>query len=122
MSEEEKTFQLVFDGTQRADILTYTVTSGIQRSRHYHFKVAAMNYVGISEDSPILTSLAAVVPSTPISFTIETSGEGSVTVSWLAPDQDGGSSVIGYYIYYKITGSSDSWSKTQLVSYGLNFH
>jgi hypothetical protein len=74
-----------------------------------------MNYVGTSEFSPVLTSLAAVVPTTPLAFAIETSGEGSVTVSWLATAENSGSPVLGYYIYYKQTESSDSWAKTELV-------
>lgn len=65
MSEEQQTFKLVFDGTQRADILTYTVTENIFSTKEYHFKVTALNHVGTSSFSPVLTSLAAVVPSVP---------------------------------------------------------
>jgi hypothetical protein len=65
MAEEELSFGMVFDGTQRSDILTYTVTSGIQAKLNYHFKVTALNYVGTSGFSQTLTSLAAVVPTVP---------------------------------------------------------
>lgn len=70
MGEEEKSFQLIFDGTQRADILTYTVTEGIEKTKEYHFKLTAMNFVGMSGFSPVLTSLAAVVPKVPLNFTV----------------------------------------------------
>jgi titin len=101
MSEGEKSYKMVFDGAQRADILTYTVTTGITKTREYHFKMTAINFVGTSQFSSVLTSLAAVVPSVPQKVAIIESSLGGVTLEWSAPDDDGGSRITGYYIYYK---------------------
>jgi hypothetical protein len=107
---------MVFDGTQRSDLLTYTVTEGINQTNIYYFKLVALNYVGSSAFSPVLTSLAAVVPSTPVMFQVIDSGLASVTFKWEEPEQDGGSELLGYYIYYKRTGASTDWSLTELIS------
>ena len=48
MAEEQFSFKMIFDGTQRADILTYTVTEGVVKTREYHFKITALNFVGVS--------------------------------------------------------------------------
>ena len=56
---------MVYDGQLRPDILTYIVSQNIELGLHYHFKIQALNYVGKSDFSPMLTSLAAVVPSVP---------------------------------------------------------
>lgn len=100
---------MVFDGTQRADILTFTVTEGIVKTREYHFKITAINFVGVSQFSDVLTCLAAVVPGVPQNVAIVTSVLGAVTLSWLAPADDGGSPLTGYYIYYKRTGIVSAW-------------
>ena len=100
MAEENDPFELIFDGQQRSDILTFTITSGIKKSGHYHFKVTAINFVGVSAFSPTLTSFAAVVPSSPQNFVITTSNIGSVSLEWAAPKYDGGSPLSGYYIYF----------------------
>lgn len=70
MAQESEPYIMIFDGAQRADILTYTIAKGIKRSSRYNFKVAAINQVAVSPFSPKLTSFAAVVPSTPQNFNI----------------------------------------------------
>jgi titin len=110
---------LIFDGQQRADILTYTITQGIKKSSHYNFKVAAINQVGTSPFSPTLSSFAAVVPSMPQNFNITSSGLGSVNLAWTPPLYDGGSPLSGYYVYYQKTGIDTTWSKSSLLSFAL---
>lgn len=56
-----------------------------------------------------------MVPSTPLQFKHVTSDAGSITLTWLPPRYDGGATVQGYHIYYKIAGV-ESWSKTDLIS------
>jgi len=80
MSEESKPYILIFDGSLRSDILTYTVSNGIKKSGNYHFKVTANNYVGVSQFSPVLNVFAAVVPSIALNFTITDSNLGSVSL------------------------------------------
>jgi hypothetical protein len=105
----------VFDGQQRADITSFTVAVGIKQSLNYHFKVRALNYVGASEFSEPLTAFAAVVPSPPMEFKIVESGLGSVSLSWKAPLEEGGSPVDGYFVYYRLKGSELAWSKSGLI-------
>ena len=45
-----------------------------------------------------------------------TSESGSITLTWDAPMYDGGSKIIGYIIYHKVSGSS-SWSKTDVIPF-----
>lgn len=116
MKEEEFSYKIVYDGTHRSDILTYTVTQGITKTLQYHFKVTAINFVGTSSFSSVLTSLAAVVPSVPLDFEITGSSLGGVSLAWTAPLNDGGDPLQGFYIYYRLTGTSDSWSETSLLS------
>jgi hypothetical protein len=59
-----------------------------------------MNAVGISDFSQILTVFTAIVPDVPLNFTIVDSDLGSVTVSWIAPLSDGGSTILGYTVMY----------------------
>jgi hypothetical protein len=56
---------MVFDGQSRSDILTYTATQDIKKSLSYHFKLTAINFVGTSKYSAVLTCFAAVVPLPP---------------------------------------------------------
>jgi titin len=119
MAQESEPFTLIFDGKQRSDILTYTITQGIKKSTNYNFKVAAINQVGVSPFSPTLTSFAAVVPATPQGFNITSSDLGSVYLAWSPPLYDGGSPLSGYYVYYQKTGIETTWTKTSLLSFAL---
>jgi hypothetical protein len=51
MAEEALAPKIVYDGTNRSDVLTYTVTSGITKGKSYHFRVLAINKVGKSPQS-----------------------------------------------------------------------
>lgn len=115
MAEGAREYNLIYDGTGRSDILTYTATQGITKSVFYKFKVQALNIIGSSALSSSLTSLAAVAPSTPLNFAIVTSGSGTIDVSWEAPTHDGGAALSGYIIYYRVV-SATLFSSTSLLS------
>lgn len=69
MAEEALAPVIIYDGSNRSDVLTYTATTGITKRRSYHFSVLAINNVGNSPlSTPAMTSLAAVKPSTPLNF------------------------------------------------------
>lgn len=53
-AEEAREYKLVYDGTGRSDILTYTVTSNVYKTKYYKFKVSAINIIGESALSPKL--------------------------------------------------------------------
>ena len=116
MSEQSIDYELIYNGTNRADITTYTARNKVKRSTGYRFKVLAINRIGQSTNSTALESFAAVVPSTPLNFTHSDSQSGSVTLIWEPPLYDGGAKITGYYIYYKVAGSLP-WSKTSLVNF-----
>lgn len=61
-----------------------------------------------------LTSFAAVVPSTPLNFKVTESGSGTISIAWDPSEFDGGSSLYGYYAYYKLTSAS-SYTKSTLI-------
>ena len=78
MAAGPREYNLVYDGTNRADVLTFTVTKGIFKDSWYRFRVSAINIIGESPQSPEMTSYIAVVPSSPVNFTFVTSDEGSI--------------------------------------------
>jgi sulfatase maturation enzyme AslB (radical SAM superfamily) len=71
--------------------------------------------VGASAQSPPLLSFAAVVPTTPLDFVITNSASGIIDVAWQAPQYDGGSPLLGYYVYYKLT-SATTYTQSILVN------
>lgn len=113
MQQEDELYFIVFNGTNRADIQSFTATN-IDFGKEYSFKLQAMNDVGVSPFSPSLTTLAAVVPSVPKQFRATDSQLGSVALQWTTPNSDGGSPLTGFVIYYKPTGTG-SWSTTSLI-------
>lgn len=46
MAQSPREYALIYDGTSRSDILTYTVTNGITKSEYYNFYIVAMNGIG----------------------------------------------------------------------------
>jgi len=103
IAEGPREYNLIYDGTNRADVLTYTATKGIKKSLWYKFKVTAINIIGESQLSPDLTVFVAVVPSTPVDFEFVSSDAGSIELKWKEPMYDGGATLTGYYIYFKKT-------------------
>ena len=73
---------------------------GVERGLDYQFTVQAINAVGDSALSTPLAVLAAVVPDAPRHLNVTASGSGSVSLEWTAPEEVGGSVLLGYYIYY----------------------
>lgn len=119
MAEETQSYFLIWDGTKRPDILTYTATQGITQSKTYHFRLTAANVVGVSEFSPTLDSLAAIVPSTPLNFALAGSGFGVVSFTWTTSSSEGGSPITGYYIYYRL--NSEAWLQSNLIDEAANY-
>jgi hypothetical protein len=67
MAQGANPYTLIYDGRGRSDILTYTATStqGVTKGLQYKFKVQAINAIGTSSLSASMSSLAAVVPTSP---------------------------------------------------------
>lgn len=101
-AEIYREYELLYNGTGRADVLTFTATKNILKTKTYKFRVTALNIIGEGPRSPKLEVFVAVVPSPPQNFAFAgLSGAGTIDVKWEAPKYDGGSTLLGYYIYYK---------------------
>lgn len=46
MAEMSQSFNLIYDGTNREDITSFTLVNGVKKTLSYHFKVLAINAVG----------------------------------------------------------------------------
>lgn len=121
MAEGPREYNLIYDGTNRADLLSFTATKGIKKSLWYKFKVTAINIIGESQLSPDMTSFVAVVPSTPDEFAFVSSDAGSIEFKWQAPKYDGGATLTGYYIYYKktLSGLNTAFTKGDFIPASL---
>ena len=79
-----------------ATALTCTFT-GLTNGTPYTFEVTAKNLIGTSAPSPASDSVTPSAPTAPAAPAAPTvvAGDGSLDVSWVAPD-DGGSAITGY--------------------------
>lgn len=76
----------------------------------YTFQVAAENIAGIGEKSDAVYATPRTVPSTPRDVMAALGDDrSSATLTWTAPDFDGGSEITGYEVWYRASGSS-SWT------------
>jgi hypothetical protein len=80
---------------------------GLALNTAYVFRVAAVNAVGTSPYSSLLspTINIAGVPEPPLNLTA-TAGGNSVSLSWTAPTRNGGSTITGYAIEYSLDGGN----------------
>ena len=83
---------------------SYTVTELLENNE-YEFRVIAVNKVGPGAPSvgtsPIKIKPQYEKPSPPTEVTAEVTSATSVTVTWKAPTNDGGTPVIHYVVEYK---------------------
>ncbi len=90
------------DGTSTSASATVT---GLTNGQAYLFRVYAVNSVGSSSSSNILSASLPSVPSAPLSLS-SVVGNTQISLSWSAPSNDGNSPITDYTIQY----SSDSGS------------
>jgi predicted phage tail protein len=78
---------------------TQTLT-GLTNGITYRFDVAAVNAVGTGPRSSASNAVVPVVATVPGAPTIglAVAGDGVATVSWTAPESDGGSAILGYVV------------------------
>ena len=102
---------------------TQTVT-GLTNGTTYRFTVAAVNAVGIGTESGVSDPVTPepTPPGPPTILRHATAGIGSATVSWIAPQTDGGSPLTGYnvvpYVGYdpKPSSAFNSTATTQTLT------
>ena len=78
---------------------TSCTINGLTKGTNYTFSVTATNAAGTSSPSTSSASItvATTAPSAPTNVTA-TSGDGSATISWTAPADNGGVSIDGYIV------------------------
>ncbi len=99
--------------TTIGNILTYT-DDNVTNNRTYYYQVSAENSAGEGEksDKVIITTASVsettdstsdvTPPSAPVRLETD-EGDGYVELKWGAPDNDGGSSILRYWIYRSTT-------------------
>ena len=85
---------------------TSAVVTGLINNLSYDFRVSAVNAVGTSDPSLVVTA-TPLPPAVPANVTdvIASAGDGQAILSWSAP-ADGGSSILDYAIDYRMIGDS----------------
>ena len=86
---------------------------GLHEGKEYMFRVAAVNAAGQSEFSnpsePTLAATPVTPPGPPFPAIKDTTGS-SVTLTWKAPDADGGAKIKGYIVEKQKEGD-EKWQK-----------
>ena len=79
---------------------SFTFTDLTIGEEEYRFKAAAVNSAGEGEKSGEVTAMPVTRPGAPTDLRVECGEEGkSVKLQWAVPGDDGGSDIIGYYVY-----------------------
>lgn len=86
---------------------TSAIVTGLTNGSTYSFKVAAVNSAGQGAFCASIDAVPATVPNSPTDLAA-TSGS-SANLTWTAPTDDGGSTIIDYVIQFKLT-SDASWT------------
>jgi hypothetical protein len=89
-------------------IATETTATGLTNGTAESFRIRADNAAGPGAWSTLAAATPRTTAAAPIDLTA-TPGDGTVALSWTAPDNDGGSAVAGYEVEYRVAGAGD-WS------------
>ncbi len=93
------------DGVSAAPI---SIVGGLTNGTQYSFRVAAVNAVGVSPVSAVVTGTPSERASAPLELTAEIAGLGSVELAWRAPAA-GASPITDYVIQYAESGTT-TWT------------
>ena len=73
--------------------------SGLEPGTEYHYRIRALNRVGMSEPSETVKARTlATIPGPPSHVTVHAEGSDRLRVRWRAPAYDGGGQITGYQI------------------------
>ncbi len=89
-------------GSKTAISGTSTTVTDLTNGTLYSFTVAAVNTKGTGTSSGSATATPSTVPGAPSSLTA-TAGNGSISLSWSAPDSNGGATITSYTVEYTST-------------------
>lgn len=85
--------------------------TAVTNGQTYYYKVRAYSAVGEGNLSDEVTAIPSRAPDAPTGLEA-VRGDGQVSLSWSAPEDDGGSAIIGYAIYVGATSSSEVYYTT----------
>jgi fibronectin type 3 domain-containing protein len=85
------------DHTGSGDITTFT-DSGLMNGQTFYYAVCAVNSVGDGPKTPVVEATPLALPDAPGDL-VAVAGNGTVTISWLRPMNNGGTEVTQYRIY-----------------------
>ena len=80
--------------------------TGLENGTRYAFRVAAVNAMGTGPWSPSVTA-RPVGPPGPVLEPESVGSLTSITLTWKAPENDGGRPLLGYRVDYKLSSSQD---------------
>ena len=80
------------------DNVTLYNDTDVSNGRRYYYRVSAVNEIGEGEPSEEVNATPAGVPSAPRNLTAVV-GDGTVNLTWEAPEDDGGAEVVAYRVY-----------------------
>ncbi len=97
------------DGLTATGTSSPIVITGLTNGTPYSFTVTATNSAGTSPSSAASMSVIPLAPaSAPDAPTglVAVAADGQATLTWVAPDSDGGAAISDYGVYYRVLGSS----------------
>ncbi len=83
----------------------------VSNGHSYSYSIHALNAVGEGAPSSLVGITLAGSPGQPINIG-GTTGEGSATVTWSEPSNDGGSPILSYSVYMSVNGSDPALAGT----------
>ncbi len=102
------------DGT----VLSYRA-AGLTKGKTYYFVIRAVNEHGASKNSDEISAVAIAVPGAPAGVSA-VAGNGSVTISFVPPEDNGGSPITGYIVTSSPGGITATGTGNTIVVTGLN--
>ena len=87
---------------------TTGIVTGLIPGIEYQFRIKAVNVVGPSPPSEIISATPSIPPDSPTDL-IATPGNTEVTLSWNEPADHGGSALLDYLIQYR-TSADTEWT------------
>ena len=100
-------FSDLVENTRNMDT-SYTHNTGLSVGTAHHYRVSAINGVGVGMASAIKSATTFTVPDAPISLTAIASSDTQIDLSWTAPTDNGGSLITGYLIEVSMDGNTFS--------------
>ncbi|NQW59786.1 fibronectin type III domain-containing protein, partial [bacterium] len=92
---------------------------GLTIGSQYKFRITAENAAGTSEKSVVVVATPHLPPQSPTNLSATVTTDGSVTLSWRAPLDIGGSALTQYYVGF-CTGTVEVCKNRSIIKIGSN--